>query len=81
MNVPTQFSEDASFREQVLYVLSVLHKGSAGEVATELMELKGVSTEEGVAELTIDTARELEKLCEEGKVEIIRESGKRSVTH
>lgn len=73
MNIPAHFSEAKSFREQVLYVLSVLKKGSAGEVAMELMELKGISSEEGVAELTIETEQELEKLCNDGLAEVIRE--------
>lgn len=73
MNIPAHFSEATSFREQVLYVLSVLKKGSAGEVAMELMELKGISSEEGVAELTIETEQELEKLCNDGLAEVIRE--------
>jgi hypothetical protein len=52
-----------SFEEQLLYVLLQLKKRSAGEIAIELMKLQGVSTEEGVANLTIHTEKQLEKLC------------------
>jgi hypothetical protein len=37
------------------------------------MELKAVSSEEGVEDLAVNTERELEKLCKEGKVEVVRE--------
>ena len=73
MHIPAHFSEASTFSEQVLFVLSLMEKGSAGEIAMELMELKGISSEEGVAELTVETERELEKLLHEGAVEIIRE--------
>ena len=73
MNIQAHFSDAKTFREHVLHVLSVLKKGSAGEVAMELMELKGVSSEEGVAELTIETEQELDKLCEMGTVEVVKE--------
>lgn len=73
MNVPAQYSDKLPLREQILYVLSVLKKGAASEVAMELMELKGVSSEEGVAELTIETEQELEKLCASGLVEVVKE--------
>jgi len=73
MYIPAHFSEKLTLREQILYVLSVLKKGAASEVAMELMELKGISSEEGVAELTIETEQELEKMCEAGSIEIIKE--------
>jgi hypothetical protein len=73
MNIPAQFSDELSFSDQVLYVLSVMQKAAASEVAMELMELKGVSSEEGVAELTIETEQELEKLCEAGAVVVVKE--------
>ena len=73
MNIPSHFSDRLSFEEQLLYVLSVLRKGSASEIAAELMELKGVSSEEGVADLTLQTEKELEKLFTEGKIEPLRE--------
>jgi hypothetical protein len=73
MDTKGQFSDTDSFREQVLYVLSHLKKGSADEVAMELMELKGIASEEGVAELTIETEQELLRLMEEGKLQLVRE--------
>ena len=73
MNIPAHYSEKLTLREQILYVLSVLKKGAASEVAMELIEFKGISSEEGVADLTIETEQELEKLCEQGIVVIVRE--------
>lgn len=73
MNIPAQYSDKLPLREQILYILSVLKKGAASEVAIELMELKGISSEEGVADLTIETEQELEKLYGEDIVVIVRE--------
>jgi hypothetical protein len=72
--IPQHYSSALSFEQQLLYALSKLKKGSAGEIAIELMELQGVSTEEGVADLTIHTEKQLEKLCTDGQVEIVREN-------
>lgn len=71
--IPQQYSSALSFEQQLLYALSKLKKGSAGEIAIELMELQGISTEEGVADLTVHTEKQLKKLCKDGKVEIVRE--------
>jgi hypothetical protein len=73
MNIPAHFSDTLSFSEQVLYVLSVIKKGAASEVTMELMELKGVSSEEGVTELTIETEQELDKLSEAGAIVVVKE--------
>jgi hypothetical protein len=70
---PEHFAEAGSLREKILYVLSVMHKGSAGEVATELVELQGIASEEGVAETTVDVENELEKMREEGVVVEVKE--------
>jgi len=73
VTIPQHYSEQLSFEQQLLYALSLLRKGSAGEIAAELMELQGVSTEDGVADLTVHAEKQLEKLCADGYVEIIRE--------
>jgi hypothetical protein len=73
MIIPAHFSDKLPLREQILYVLSVVKKGAPSEVAAELMELRGVSSEEAVADLTMDTQQELEKLLAEGSVHLIRE--------
>ena len=73
MKIPEHFSDELSFEEQLLYVLSVLKKGSANEIVIELMELKGISSEEGVSDLTVHTERELEKLRMEKKVSVLKE--------
>ena len=73
MDIPAHFSNKLSFSEQVMYVLSLMKKGAASEVTMELIELKGVSSEEGVAELTIETEHELEKLADAGAVVVLKE--------
>ena len=73
MKIPTHFSDGLSFREQVLYVLHTMKKAAASEVTMELLELKGVSSEEEVAELTIETEQELGKLFEAGAILVIKE--------
>jgi hypothetical protein len=66
-----------SFKEQLLYVLSQLKKALAGEIAIELMKLQGVSTEKGVADLTIHTEKQLERLCADGRIETVGERHER----
>lgn len=56
-----------------MYVLSVLQKGSADEIAMEIMELQGIASEEGVAELTLEVEGILETLLQEEQVSIIKE--------
>jgi hypothetical protein len=71
--IPQHFTEAETLRAKVLYVLSVIHKASADEVALEIMELQGIASEEGVAALTIDVEEELQRLCDEGDVTIVKE--------
>lgn len=71
--IPKSFDEALSLRERVTYVLSIMHKGSAREVAAEVTELQGIASEEGVEEITVDTENELEKMLEEGLVVEVRE--------
>jgi hypothetical protein len=66
MNLPPGFSNQLSLDEKVLYVLSLLKRATADEVAMEIMELQGTTTEEGVAELTISTAESLHHLQQQG---------------
>lgn len=67
------FDEAISLRERILHVLSLMHKGSAREVAAEVVELQGIASEEGVAEVTVDIENELEKMLEEGVVVEVKE--------
>jgi hypothetical protein len=71
--IPQHFTEATTLREKVLYVLSVLQKASADEVAMEIMELQGVASEEGVANLTVDVGEELQRMMDEGLVTAIKE--------
>ena len=73
MATTSHYNPAGSLREKILYVLSTMKKGSAGEVALEVMELDGVSSEDGVADITNDTGEELRKLWYEGVVDKLRE--------
>lgn len=73
MVIPTHFTDAVSLRDKILYVLSVMHKGSAGEIAMEIIELQGIASEEGVGDMTVDTESELDKMCEEGLVAPLKE--------
>lgn len=72
-NIPQHFPETATLREKILYLLSILHKASADEVAMEIMELQGIASEDGVGALTIDVDEEIQRLCDEGLVVPIKE--------
>lgn len=72
-SIPQHFTEAASLKEKVLFVLSVLQKASADEVAMEIMELQGIASEEGVAALTIDVEDELANMAEQGTVIVVKE--------
>lgn len=65
--------EHMSLQDKVKHVLSILKKGSPDEVAMEIMEMQGIAAEEGVAELTLETTELLERLCEDGVVEKVKE--------
>lgn len=77
MAIPTTYDGSLSLREKILYVLSVLKKESVGELSVEITELDGISSEEGVAEITIEIEKELNKLCDEGVVSKLREHRQR----
>ena len=77
LSIPEYYSDKMSFEQQLLFALSTLKKGSANEISIELMELKGISTEDGVADLTVHTEKQLEKLCNGGIVKLIKEKHKK----
>lgn len=68
MNTKKHFNQQASLQQQIAFVLSNMPNTSADEIAMELMELKGIASEAGVARLVIDVAQELKKMQKEGEV-------------
>jgi hypothetical protein len=62
----------APLQQMILHALGIMKKGSADEIAMEIMEEKGITSEEEVAELVIETKEELEKLLEAGHVKKIK---------
>jgi putative protein kinase ArgK-like GTPase of G3E family len=73
LSIPSHFTEAASLKEKVLYLLSMMQKASADEIAMEIMELQGIASEEGVAALIIDIEEELQRMTEEGIVTTVKE--------
>ena len=71
--IPQSFAEAGTLRDKIFFALSVMQKGSAEEIATEIVELQGIASEEGVADITLDVETEMEKLLEEGAVETVKE--------
>jgi hypothetical protein len=71
--IPEHYSDTLPFEQQLLFALSKLKQGSVNEIAIELMELKGVSTEDGVGDLTVQTEKEIEKLCDEGLLQMVKD--------
>ena len=68
-----KYDQAKPLREKILYVLSVMEKASPHEVATEIMELDAISSEDGVEDLSVDIESELGKLLEEGTVKKLKE--------
>ena len=68
-----KYNSTSSVREKVLYVLTTLEKASIDEIAMEIMELDGVSSEEGLAETIIEIENEVNELCQGGMVNKLKE--------
>ena len=73
MNIPNHYTEATTLESKILYILNIMKKAAAPELAMEIAELDGVSSEEGLADLTISIEKELEKMCDDGVLEIIKE--------
>lgn len=73
MSTFEKYDQSKSLRDKILYVLSVMEKATPHEIATEIMELDEISTEDGVEDISIDIESELEKLCEDGTVIKLKE--------
>ena len=81
MITPDKYDAARSLKEKILFVLSKLQKASADEVAMEVMELDGISTEDGVGDITKDINDELHKMLEEGEVEKIKKDHREKVRY
>lgn len=73
VELPPLYKAAKTLRDKILYLLSVMQKGAASELAMEVAEMEGISSEEGVADVTISIEQELHKVCDEGVVEKIKE--------
>jgi hypothetical protein len=72
------YPANASINDKILYVLSLLKKATADEVAMEIMELQATSSEEGVAELTIATSEALKQMQHQGLLKMETENDKQT---
>ena len=68
-NINTQ---QTPLQQMILHSLGIMKKASADEIAMEIMEERGITSEEEVAELVIETKEELEKLLDAGIVKKIK---------
>lgn len=66
--VPT----DLGFQEKIIHALTMIKMGSAEEIASQIVELEGITSEEGVAEVVIAVREGAEKLAEAGDLEVVR---------
>lgn len=73
MIIPKTYQTITSLRDKILFVFTKLEKASADEVAMEIMELDGISSEDGVSEITLEVNNEIKQLCEEGVIHKIKE--------
>ena len=73
-----KYSTNLSLGEKVVYALSLLKKATVDEVATEIVELDGIATEEGVADITIEIQEQLNKLHDDGEVKMVTEQDKKT---
>lgn len=63
---------DSKIRETIIHALRMIKTGSAEEIASQIVELQEISSEEGVAETIIAVREQAEKLVQEGKLEVVR---------
>ena len=69
--------EKQPIQKMILEALSLIKKGTADEVAMEIMEQRGISSEEGVADLVDETRKELGKLYDEHRVKIVKDNDRK----
>ena len=78
--LPLQYySKGFSWPSKISFVLDSMKQGSVDEVTAELIELEGIASQEGVAELTANVSEFLDKLSKIGKVGYKSFSGKQQV--
>lgn len=77
MNTTDNYS-NKSLKDKVLDVLALLKKATLDEVASEIIELQGIATEEGVADITIEIQEQLNKLHNDGEITMVTEHDKQT---
>jgi hypothetical protein len=69
----SKYDSSMPMKEKILYVLSTIEKGSTSEIAAEIIELDGICTEDGVAEITVEIETEINKLWQENVINKLKE--------
>ena len=75
MDSPFTTEDKSVTAEKVMYILSLKETASADEIATEIMEIQGLSTEGEVADTKITVEHLLRQLRDEGKIWIVSDAG------
>ncbi|MGN6619228.1 MAG: hypothetical protein ACTHJ5_18780 [Ilyomonas sp.] len=78
MPAVSTYSSDLPINQKIRYVLSLLKKATADEITMEIMELQGISTEEGVAALTIEITEALDKMQQSHHLKKVTEPDKKT---
>lgn len=78
MEQPLKYSSNTDITSKVIYVLSLFEKATLDEVATEIVELDGIATEEGVADVTIEIREQLNRLHHDGEIKMVTEDDKKT---
>ena len=73
ISIPSDYTIARSLQEKTVYAISLLRKASAEEVATEIAELQGVASEDGLSDLLGVSEEDMGKLMTDGMVVRIKE--------
>jgi hypothetical protein len=62
------YSKGFSWPSKIAFVLDTIKQGSVDEVTAEIIELEGLASQEGVAEVNVTVSEFLDKLSRIGKI-------------
>lgn len=64
--------DEERLNSQIFDVLKAQNLGTAEEIAFRIAEMSGIATEEGNAEMILAVKEKVERLADEGKLEVVR---------
>ncbi|MES2648129.1 MAG: hypothetical protein V4717_14725 [Bacteroidota bacterium] len=65
---------ETSLRRLIYKTLELINLGSADEIAMQMAEQQGISSEQGLADITIDVTEQLNKMAQENQVQIVKDA-------